>query len=113
MNARVDEFLPLKPELFHVLLALEERGTLHGWAIIKAVENTTDGAIVLEPSPLYRRLKRLLEHGLIEDSGERSQEDERRIYYRLTPLGEQVLRAESARLVSLASSASVRKLARS
>lgn len=107
------DFLPLKPEIFHILLTLEEHRLLHGWAIIKEVEEATSGAVMLEPSPLYRRLKRLLEDGLIEDSGVRAPEDERRVYYRLTSLGRRVLKAESTRLVSLASSETVRRLARS
>ena len=112
-NSDPDSFLPLKPALFHILLALSE-GDLHGYGIMKAVEEATQGRVVLEPSPLYRRLKRLLDSGIVEESGERptpESDDRRRRYYRLTPLGRRVLSAEAARLESLFASARVRALA--
>lgn len=108
-----ESFLPLKPALFHILLALSE-GDLHGYGIVKAVEETTGGRVVLEPSPLYRRLKRLLDSGIVEESGERPApelDDRRRRYYHLTPLGRRVLSAEAARLESLFASDRVRALA--
>ena len=77
-------FLPLKADFFHILLALSEED-LHGYGIMKAVEQNTGGEIRLEPSPLYRRLKRLLEDGIVDESGEgpfASSGDPRRRYYR-------------------------------
>jgi DNA-binding PadR family transcriptional regulator len=106
-------FLPLKPDLFHILLALSEQ-ELHGYGIVKAVEQGTRGQLRLDPSPLYRRLKRLLELEIIAVSGRRPAadlDDERRRYYRLTNLGRRVLAAEAARLVALSSSSAVRALA--
>ena len=108
-------FLPLKPDLFHILLALSE-GELHGYGIMKLVEENTEGEIMLEPSPLYRRLKRFLESGLVtEGDGGPSQSsgDERRRYYRLSSFGRQVLAAEAARLVELTNNRRVRALATS
>ena len=108
-------FLPLKPDLFHILLALSE-GELHGYGIVKLVEENTEGEIVLEPSPLYRRLKRFLETGLValcEPGPTQTSADARRRYYRLTSHGRQVLVAEAARLVELASNRRVRALATS
>jgi DNA-binding PadR family transcriptional regulator len=108
-------FLPLKPDLFHILLALSE-GELHGYGIVKLVEDNTDGEIVLEPSPLYRRLKRFLDLDLVAccDPGPtQTSGDERRRYYRLTSFGRRVLAAEAARLVDLASNRRVRALATS
>ena len=106
-------FLPLKPDLFHILLALSEED-LHGYGIMKVVEKATRGEVLLEPSPLYRRLKRLVEKGIVEQSGSGPAsgfEDSRRQYYRLTPFGRSVLAAEAARLVDLAGNARVRALA--
>lgn len=106
-------FIPLKPDLFHILLALSEQ-ELHGYAIMKAVEKATDGQIVLDPSPLYRRLKRLVDLGIVVESGKRSvteSDDERRRYYRLTPFGRRVLVADAARLVALSNTSSVQALA--
>ncbi|MGD2122255.1 MAG: PadR family transcriptional regulator [Gemmatimonadota bacterium] len=108
-------FLPLKPDLFHILLALSEE-ELHGYGIMKAVEEATGGVVCLEPSPLYRRLKRLLDWGIVSESTGapgRLGGDPRRRYYGLTRLGRQVLSAEAQRLVALAEDARIRKLAAS
>lgn len=108
-------FLPLKPSLFHILLALSEED-LHGYGITKAVELATKGGITLEPSPLYRLLKRLLEDGIVTRGAGGAEPlggDPRRRYYSLTPFGRQLLAAESRRLVSLAEDARIRRLAAS
>ncbi len=105
--------LPLKPDLFQILLALEE-GERHGYGIIKEVERSTDGQIRLEPSPLYRRLKRLLDGGIVEEADKRpvpELDDERRRYYRLTDHGHALLAAEAQRLVALAGTERVKNLA--
>jgi len=106
-------FLPLKPDVFHILLAMNEE-SLHGYGIMKAVEEKTGGTITLEPSPLYRKLKRLLEAGIVAVDPRRFGTDsggpERR-YYCLTSLGRQILAAEAARVVDLARDRAVRRLA--
>jgi len=97
-----EDFLPLKPNWFHVLLSLaaEEQ---HGYGIMQEVLARTDGKVRLWPATLYGTLKRLLDADLIEESGTRPSrdDDERRRYYRLTALGRRVLAAESARLEEL------------
>ena len=85
---------------FHVLLALagEER---HGYAILQEVTQLTDGEIELEPGTLYRALHRMLKDGWIAESSRRPAadlDDERRKYYRLTPLGRRIASAEADRL---------------
>jgi DNA-binding PadR family transcriptional regulator len=105
--------LPLKPDLFYILLALEEVER-HGYGIIKEVQRSTGDQIRLEPSPLYRRLKRLLDSGIVEESEKRpvpELDDERRRYYRLTRYGRAIVTAEARRLVTLAGSERVRALA--
>ena len=94
-----EEFLPLTPAVFHILLALadDER---HGYAIMQEVADHTDGRIKMGPGTLYGTIKRLLEAKLIEESDERPDpklDDERRRYYRLTGLGERVVKAEAQR----------------
>lgn len=110
----VDSHLPLKPEIFQILLALSEAGAVHGYGILKAVEDNTGGRIQLAPSLLYRRLKRLLEQGIVAaaKSPDPDTDDERRRYYALTGLGERVVAAEAERLVELAGHEGVRRLAR-
>ena len=95
-------FLPLPQAQFHVLVALTE-GERHGYAIMKAVEKSSNGIVRLGPASLYGSLKRLVEQGLAEESERhtRPTDDERRRYYRLTGLGRRVLAAEADRLGSL------------
>lgn len=101
--ASPESFLPLKPNWFHVLLALagEEQ---HGYGIMQEVLARTGGKVHLWPATLYGTLKRLIDEELIEESGERPApelDDARRRYYRLTRLGRRVLAAESERLEDL------------
>jgi DNA-binding PadR family transcriptional regulator len=84
--------LPLKPVELELLLALadEER---HGYGLVQAISERTDGLLTLDPGNLYRVIKRLLAEGLVAEAGQRSAPDEggeRRRYYRITPLGGRV-----------------------
>jgi DNA-binding PadR family transcriptional regulator len=86
-----------------MLLALAE-GPLHSYGVILAVQELTEGLIVLRTGTLYILLRRLLDQRLIEESDERpgpEEDDERRRYYTLTELGRAVLEAESVRLRSV------------
>jgi DNA-binding PadR family transcriptional regulator len=98
-----DAFLPLKSNWFHILLSLVG-GEQHGYGIMQDVLERSGGKVRLWPATLYGSLKRLIENGLIVESGERPApefDDARRRYYRLTPLGHRVLDAESQRLQDL------------
>lgn len=107
-----ERYLPLPPATFHVLLALAD-GEQHGYAIMKGVAARSDGMVRLGPGTLYGTLKRLLEAGLVEESGERADPergDERRRYYRLTTVGLAVARAEARRLDRVVRAARRKKL---
>ena len=98
-----EEFLPLKKDAFHILVALAD-GDRHGYSVMREVAERTGGKVRLSPSGLYGAIKRLLEDGLIEELAERpdpENDDERRRYYRLTKRGRQVAAAEVRRLESL------------
>src|SRR5438477_11595863 len=106
------ELLPLTPPVFHILLALadEER---HGYGIMQDVARQTGDALQLGPGTLYGCLKRMLAAGLVEESVERPDpalDDERRRYYRLTELGQLVVRAEARRLENAARAARAKRL---
>jgi len=91
---------PLTPAVFHILLALAD-GEKHGYAIMKDVEFQTDGRVKMGPGTLYGSIKRMLAAGLIQETGERPDsdlDDERRRYYRLSGVGQEMARAESLRL---------------
>lgn len=98
----VDEFLPLPAATFHILLALMD-GERHGYAIIQDVEARTDGELRLSAGTLYRSIARMVEQGLITEVAKRvsRRDDERRRYYRVTPFGTAVARAEMRRLTQL------------
>jgi DNA-binding PadR family transcriptional regulator len=99
----LDSFLPLKPNWFHVMLALAGQEQ-HGYGIMQEVLERTDGKLRLWPATLYGTIKRLMDEGLIDESDDRPApelDDSRRRYYRLTTLGRKVLAAESERLEDL------------
>jgi DNA-binding PadR family transcriptional regulator len=101
------ELLPLTPALFHVLLSLAD-AEKHGYAILKEVEQRTNGSVVLSTGTLYGIIKRLLADGLIRESAAGS--DDRRTAYRLTAFGRKVALAEAERLRDLVMSAQAKKL---
>ena len=113
MSTNPLEHLPLKPVDLEILLALAESDQ-HGYGLVQAVAAHTNQLIVLDPGNLYRVIKRLLETGLVAESGRRSPDDagERRRYYKLTTLGERVLAAELDRLRRLVNASSTRAVAR-
>lgn len=99
----VHQMLPLLPAMFHILIALadEER---HGYAISQEIAARTGGEVTLGAGTLYRTIQRMLEDGLIVESRRRpspEEDDERRRYYRITPFGTAVARAEADRLAKL------------
>jgi DNA-binding PadR family transcriptional regulator len=107
-----DDWLPLSPAVFHILLALSD-GEMHGYAIMREVENSTDGRIKMGPGTLYGNVKKLLLERLIEESDGRpdpEEDDERRRYYRLSGLGASVLNAELGRMRAILQTASGKKM---
>ena len=103
----VDRYLPLKPVAFQVLLSLSE-SERHGYGITQDIAARTSAKMRLEPGNLYRSLKAMLDDRLIEESEKRPApdlDDERRRYYRITPLGRKVARAEMARLEAMVAEA--------
>jgi len=88
---------PLKPAVFHILLALSERPQ-HGLGIADEVEHATDGAMRLGPGTLYRSLKEMERDGLVlEIPAPAEDEDPRRKFHQITEAGSAVLEAEAAR----------------
>ena len=100
---------PLKTNWFHILLCLTD-GDQHGYAIMQEVLDRTAGKVKLWPATLYGSLRRLVEDGLIEESGDRPEGDDvRRRYYRLTPAGRAVLAEEIQRLEELVRAARAKR----
>lgn len=107
-----EALLPLPVAAFQILLALTS-GERHGYGIMQEAAQSSGGKVNLGPGTLYRTIRRLLADGLIEESDERPApdlDDERRNYYRLTPFGLRVARAEAQRLAELVRMAQSRQL---
>ena len=101
--SNIDALLPLPTVTFHILLALAKEDR-HGYAVIQDVEQRTGGEIRLSAGTLYRSIQRMLEQGLLRETRDRPApefDDERRRYYRITPFGQAVARAEAHRMSEL------------
>ncbi|MFZ1159938.1 MAG: PadR family transcriptional regulator [Candidatus Sulfotelmatobacter sp.] len=98
MREQVNDFVPLSPATLHILLSLaaEDR---HGYGIMQEVARQSGGHYKLGPGTLYDNLQRLMVQKLVQALGRRAEDDDsRRRYYRLSPLGQAVLSAEISRL---------------
>jgi DNA-binding PadR family transcriptional regulator len=105
--------LPLKQSMYRVLLALNDGEWRHGYAIMQAVSEMTQGRESILPGTLYAALARMVTDGLVE--GREAPEDDRsggpaRRYYRRTAFGRAVARAESERLRALLDIAVAQKI---
>ena len=95
--------IPLKSVETLILTMVAGRDR-HGYGIRQDILEHSGGSIELEVGTLYRHIRRLEADGLMETAPRRPNagaDDERRIYYRLTPLGRRVLSAELLRLRAL------------
>ncbi len=91
------DYLPLAPRDLLILSVLAE-APLHGYGLIKAVEQRSESGVLLDPANLYRVLRRMRELGWIAE--EESEEVRRRVH-RITGPGRELLSAEIARLERL------------
>lgn len=102
-TSQAEALLPLPAATFHILMALADDDR-HGYAIIQDIAVRTGGELKLSAGTLYRSIQRMLEQGLITETRTRPApelDDERRRYYRITPFGTAVARAETRRLAQL------------
>jgi len=108
---QVETNLPLTETTYFIMLILAH-SPRHGYAIMKEVNQLSEGRVELSTGTLYGALKRLLDQGWIrraEDIQSGATGRVRKVYS-LTPLGRQILKAEVRRLHSLAKAAEVRLL---
>jgi DNA-binding PadR family transcriptional regulator len=89
---------------FHILLTLAE-GARHGYGIMQAVEQRTEGTLELGPGTLYRSLKQLMARGLIREvdtcNDTEPESGRPRRCYALTPAGMARTAEEARRLRAL------------
>ena len=103
---------PLKPAVFHILLALSEKAQ-HGLGIADAVEQATDGTVCLGPGTLYRSLKEMVRDGLVSEiPAPAEDEDPRRKFHQITEAGRVVLEAEAVRYQRIVEVAKERQVLR-
>ncbi len=89
----------MREPTFLILVALAPRPA-HGYGVIQAVEELSDGRVRLRAGTLYAALDRLVADGLLTVDGEEVVEGRNRRYYAITEAGrdalaEQVLRLEA------------------
>jgi transcriptional regulator len=88
------ELLPGTLDL--LILKSVSLGKLHGYAVLLRIEQITGGALHVQQGALYPALYRLERQGVIESEWGVSENNRRAKYYKLTTLGRQRMRDETA-----------------
>ena len=105
---------PLPAAAFQILMSLTD-DDLHGYEIMRRVEEQTGGRTRIGPGTLYSSIQALLDAGFIAEvasPGDADPNDERRRYYRLTAVGRKAARDEAERLAGVLRVARAKKLLR-
>lgn len=109
VDPKPDHLVPLHPLEFRILLALAD-GPSYGTEIVRGIEAAERSRTKLYPANLFRRIRDLLERGLLEQCAAPEGADPRRTYLRLTRTGRAVARAEARRLHELVREAAAHDL---
>jgi DNA-binding PadR family transcriptional regulator len=88
-----------------LVLAAAAPAPLHGYGILKAVEEMSQGRVRLRAGTLYAALDRLVGSGSLEVDHEEVVDGRLRRYYRITHTGLEALRTEVERLEANAAAA--------
>lgn len=91
-----DKNLPLTETVYYVLLALTEPA--HGYAIMKKVEELSDGQVRLAAGTMYGAIESLLKKKLITSL---PSDDPRRKIYVISDTGKKVLYADYRRMLNM------------
>lgn len=97
MDHSIAKLSPLTEATFYVLLAVQKK--IHGYGIIKSVEELTNGRIVLAAGTLYGALTNLQKHKCIELVS--TSKSRRKKEYQSTQLGTELLQYEINRIRSM------------
>lgn len=93
MDSRIEKiYSPMTESAFYILLSLQEER--HGYGIGQRVKELTDNHLIIGPGTMYGTLSKMEKDGLIEFTREK----DKRKYYRITPLGREVLDREKERI---------------
>ena len=88
-------YVPMTETGFYILFCLQQEN--HGYGITQRVKEMTVGEIIISPGTMYGSLSKMEKDGLIAFT----REEEKRKLYKITPLGEEILRLELARIERL------------
>lgn len=98
MNTKIQKYSPLTEVMYYILISLIN--PMHGYGVIKNVENISTGRVVLAAGTLYGALNTLLSNNLIVLIGE-DENNKRRKLYQITDSGKELLEYEIQRLSSM------------
>lgn len=90
---------PLSEAVFLILASLAEKPR-HGYALLKDIEELSEGRVRLSTGTLYGAIRRLLEDAWIERFAQKDTSRDKQAY-RLTAAGRGQLKAEVARMKQL------------
>lgn len=88
-------YVPMTETGFYILFCLQEE--MHGYSIGQHVKKMTGGAVDISPGTMYGTLSKMEKDGLIRFV----REEEKRKFYRITELGQEILELEKKRIVRL------------
>ncbi len=86
----------LRGTLGLLVLRTLESGRLHGYAVAKTIQSTTDETLTVEEGSLYPALYRMEKRGWIASEWGTTDTGRRAKFYSLTPEGREQLAAERA-----------------
>ncbi len=78
-----------------LILKAVSLGPLHGYGVLRRIEQISGRALLVEQGALYPALFRLVRQGLLSASWGTSENNRRAKFYALTPSGRKRLRAEA------------------
>lgn len=85
-------YVPMTESAFYILLSLQQER--HGYGITQRVKELTEGNLTIGPGTMYGTIAKMEKDGLIAFT----REEDKRKYYRITPLGQEVLDREKKRI---------------
>ncbi len=100
MKNGFEKYSPLTEATYYILLSLQR--PLHGYGIIKKVENMTDGRLILAAGTLYGAISKLISYNLITLVSE-DVNNKRKKEYLITDEGIELLNFELLRIKKMVS----------
>lgn len=102
MSTRSDRLELLQGTLDLLILQTLRLGPVHGHAIAKSIERTSDDVLQVDQGSLYPALHRLIKRGWITYEEGTSENNRRAKFYRLTSKGRKQLDVETSKWDALA-----------